>query len=607
MRHNRVVTFAAWLVDRIDLATKGHALSGDLLEELENGRSLGWFLRQIAATVLISSGTLASRCTTLLLFSAGWSLLYPVWRALCVGSPPFAIDRTGISAWPWATLLELAFGIIPAIVFVCFGAAVFAFLTRSTRLFSMRGLGCALSVSTSVLLLATLVLLRQLAHPQPVIRDVTRPDFYLIDHLYFISVPLTLSLMLTLLFLGAETPQIRRRSGTLTGWKTRWLRMVHALLFAVSFCSTSAAAQSSTPQTEPAHGTDSELIETLKKKLQEETAAGKFSGDILLAKNGNPIFEQAYGLADRERKIPNTLQTRFRIGSINKVFTSVAILQLVQAGKISLEDPLVKYLPDYPNRQLAAKVTIGQLLSHTGGTGDIFGTGPNGPFSDEYKAHRLQLKTLEDHVQLYGNRPVRFEPGSRFEYSNYGYILLGIVVGKASGEDYYQYVRKHIYIPSGMKATGELPEDEPVPNRSVGYTTMIGDKTPHPNSDLLPYRGSPAGGGYSTVHDMLAFAKALHQDKLLNHHYTSLMMASKIDMPRDGGYGYGLMVHPLNGSTCVGHAGGYPGINTDVELCLDSKYIYVVLANVDPPVAQRLGFLIGNWVTLSNADQPVKP
>jgi CubicO group peptidase (beta-lactamase class C family) len=596
------VTFAAWLVDRMDLATKGHALSGDLLEELENGRSMAWFLHQIAAAVLISSGTILSRCTTLLIFSAGWSLLYSTWRALCVGSSTYAIDRTGISAWPWSTLLELAFGVIPAIVFVWLGAAVFAFLTRSTRLFSIQGLGCALSISTSVLLVATLVVLHQLAHPQPVVREVTRADFFLIDHLYFISIPLTLSLMLTLLFLGAETPQIGRRGGTHIGFRTRWVRWVHAILVALAISSASTAAQSSAAQAEPTRGTDRELIETLKKKLQEETAAGKFSGEVLVAKNGNAIFEQAYGLADRERKIPNTLDTRFRIGSVNKVFTSVAILQLVQAGKIKLEDPLIKYLPDYPNKELATKVTIGELLSHTGGTGDIFGTGPNGLFSDEYKAHRLQLRTLEDHVQLYGDRPVRFEPGSRFEYSNYGYILLGIVVGKASGEDYYQYVRKHIYIPSGMKATGELPEDQPVPNRSVGYTTMVGDKTPHPNTDLLPYRGSSAGGGYSTARDMLAFANALHQDKLLNDHYTSLMMASKIEMPRDGGYGYGFMVHPLNDNACVGHAGGYPGINTDVELCLDSKYIFVVLSNVDPPVAQRLGFFIGNWVTSSNAN-----
>lgn len=330
-------------------------------------------------------------------------------------------------------------------------------------------------------------------------------------------------------------------------------------------------------------------------------AADKFSGAVLLAKDGKPIFARAYGLADRTHKVSNTLETKFRIGSINKVFTAVATLQLVEAGKLKLEDPLGKYLDDYPNKELAAKVTIGELLSNTGGTGDIFGTGPEGLFSEEYKAHRFELRTSQDYIRLYGSRPLRFEPGSRFEYSNYGFILLGAVIEKASGESYYDYVRKHIYGPAGMKHTGEQPEDERISNLSIGYTTMDGDKTLHPNTELLPYRGTSAGGGYSTVGDMFAFAKAFSQNKLLSAKYTEMMMSAKVDMPRDGHYGYGLMEHPLNGSKCFGHAGGYPGLNADVEMCLNSQYIFVVLANVDPPIAQRTGYFIANWVTLSNA------
>jgi CubicO group peptidase (beta-lactamase class C family) len=309
---------------------------------------------------------------------------------------------------------------------------------------------------------------------------------------------------------------------------------------------------------------------------------------------------QAYGLADREQKILNTVETRFRIGSINKVFTAIATLQLVEAGKIKLDDPLVNYLPGYPNKDLAQKVTILELLNHTGGTGDIFGTAQNALFSDEYKAHRLQLKTLDDYIHLYGVRPLRFVPGSRFEYSNYGYILLGKVIEKASRESYYDYMQRHVYAPAGMKSTGELPVEEKIANLSIGYTTMDGNKTSHPNTDLLPYRGLPAGMGYSTVGDLFAFAKALQLHKLLDSQYTSLMMTGNVEMPRDGSYGYGLMVHPLNGNTCLGHAGGYPGMNADVEVCNDSKYVIVVLANVDPPVAQRLGFFIANWVTQSS-------
>ena len=115
---------------------------------------------------------------------------------------------------------------------------------------------------------------------------------------------------------------------------------------------------------------------------------------------------QAYGLADREHNIPNTLKTRFRIGSLNKVFTAVATLQLVQQGKLGLDDPVGKYLTDYPNKDIATKVTIRQLLTHTGGTGDLFGP--------EFNAHRLELRTHQDYVKLYGNRGPSFEPGSRW-------------------------------------------------------------------------------------------------------------------------------------------------------------------------------------------------
>jgi CubicO group peptidase (beta-lactamase class C family) len=272
---------------------------------------------------------------------------------------------------------------------------------------------------------------------------------------------------------------------------------------------------------------------------------------------------------------------------------------LAEAGKIKLDDPLVTYIPDYPNKDLAQKVTIRELLTHTGGTGDVFGTGPNQLFSEEYRAHRLQLKTLDDYIHLYGDRPLRFAPGSRFEYSNYGYILLGKVIEKASGENYYDYLRNHVYGPADMKSTGERPVEEKISDLSIGYTTIDGNKSSHPNTDLLPYRGIPAGMGYSTVGDLFAFTKALLEHKLLDSYDTSLMMTAKAPMPRDGSYGYGLMVHPLNGNTCIGHAGGYPGMNADIELCDNSRYVLIVLTNVDPPVAQRLGFFIANWVTQS--------
>jgi D-alanyl-D-alanine carboxypeptidase len=238
---------------------------------------------------------------------------------------------------------------------------------------------------------------------------------------------------------------------------------------------------------------ESDLISDFSAKLDQDTAEDHFSGAVLIAKNGKTIFAQAYGLADRERKKLNTLQTRFRIASMNKMFTAVAILRLVQAGNLRLADPLGKYLTDYPNEDVASKVKIEQLLTHTGGTGDIFGP--------EFDAYRLRLRTLEDFVKLYGNRGLRFDPGGRWEYSNYGFILLGIVIEKVSGQNYYDYVREHVYVPAFMSSTGSEPEDEPVPGLSVGYTAAPGTTVrpntgtlPYrrPNTDSLPYRGSSA-------------------------------------------------------------------------------------------------------------------
>jgi D-alanyl-D-alanine carboxypeptidase len=328
------------------------------------------------------------------------------------------------------------------------------------------------------------------------------------------------------------------------------------------------------------HLSDAELIAALRKRLDESVSADKFSGAVLVAKNGKPVFMQAYGLADREHKTPNTLKTRFRIGSMNKMFTAVAVLQLVQAGKLKLDDPLGKYLTDYPNKELAAEVTISELLSHTGGTGDFFG-----PESDK---HRLELKTHEDYVKLYGSRPVRFEPGSRFEYSNYGFLLLGNVIEKVSGESYYDYVQEHIYKQAGMTSTGSEPEGQPVPDLSVGYTKR-GTSSWHPNTDFLPYRGTSAGGGYTTVGDLLSFANALRENKLLNAHSTELLTTSKVSMPGgEDSYGYGFAQMTMNGAKCVGHGGGSPGMNGEMEMCLDSSYIVVALANLDPPAATRV-------------------
>ena len=339
------------------------------------------------------------------------------------------------------------------------------------------------------------------------------------------------------------------------------------------------------------HMSENELLLLLRKKLGDELVAGRFSGSVLVAKDGKPVFSYAEGLADREKKVANTLNTRFRLGSMNKMFTAVATLQLAQSGKLDLKAPFGNYLTDYPNKDVASKVTVDQLLSHTGGTGDIFGP--------EFEKKRLELKTLQDYVTLYGTRGLEFEPGSRWGYSNYGFLLLGVLIEKVSGKSYYDYVRDHIYKPAGMTASGSEPEEQAVAERSIGYTRFTGDLKP--NADTLPYRGTSAGGGYSTVEDLLKFATALQSHKLLNAQHTEMLTTGKVATP-GGKYAYGFSDAVVNGRRCFGHGGGAPGMNGELKICpapdTGSGYVVVVLSNLDPPAASRVADFITSRLPL---------
>ena len=325
--------------------------------------------------------------------------------------------------------------------------------------------------------------------------------------------------------------------------------------------------------------TQDAALAALRAQLEKSAAADQFAGAVVVAKESKPVFTAAYGLADREKNIPNKLNTQFRLGSMNKMFTAVAVLQLVQAGKIKLTEPLGKYLTDYPNKDVASKVTVHQLLTHTGGTGDFFGP--------EFDKHRLDLRTLQDYVKLYGQRGLEFEPGSRWEYSNYGFLLLGVLIEKVSGQNYYDYVAEHVYKPAGMTSTASLAEDQPVPTRSAGYTKFGGGDSWKLNTDTLPYRGTSAGGGYSTVEDLLRFANALQGHVLLDARHTELLTTGKVDTPRGEKYAYGFFDQSIGGVRCFGHGGGAPGMNGDLRICPQSGYVVAVLANLDPPAAQR--------------------
>jgi len=682
MKSNRSVALAAWMMEHLTFGPANQSLTGDLLEEFQLGRSLLWFWGQVLATITIGSFRTAREFAMPVAFSAGWSMLYPAWRMIdtrhILDARP---EHWHALAWPYSALLELGFGIVPAVTFVWLGFLVYLVLRADLfHVVYTFQLIRSLSTSLTALLLGTALLLNHFRDPQIDLHYIGRQDFYSAFHLFTISIPLALSLLAALLCTPPHTirPGRRQRLGR-RPFAKRVIRLIQTLCLTLSLSPLSAAQapQTYAPASQqlakwlaafdgndretyyefleknlpsraehfdrewefrsrtggfdlqkieedtptkltallrernsdqlarvvlevdaaephrilkmdlnpvaPSHLSENDLIAGLRRHLDESADGGRFAGAVLVARDGKPIFAQAYGLADRERKIPNTLNTRFRIGSMNKMFTAVAVLQLAQAGKLKLDDPLGKYLIDYPNKELASKVTISELLDHTGGTGDIFGP--------EFDKHRLELRTHQDYVKLYGNRGLSFEPGSRWEYSNYGFVLLGNVIERVTGQSYYDYVREHVYQPAGMSSTGSQPEDQSVPDRSVGYTEM-GASDWHSNVGSLPYRGTSAGGGYSTVRDLLAFAKALRSDKLLDVHYTELLTTGRVDTPNGGRYAYGFFDRSPNGSRCVGHSGGSPGMNGDLEICQDARYIFVVLANMDPPAAQEIGGFI---------------
>lgn len=271
-----------------------------------------------------------------------------------------------------------------------------------------------------------------------------------------------------------------------------------------------------------------------------------FSGTLLIAKDGKPQFVKAYGKGIDD-------ETKFNIGSINKVFTQVALMQLRDAGKLDFSKTLRTYLPDYPSK-IADQITIQQLIEHSSGMGDIFGPA--------FRERHASLNTLQDYQKLFVSEPLEFEPGTRRRYSNAGYVVLGLVIEKLSGKSYHDYVRENIYKPAAMKDSDAYALAEQTPNRAVGMTGEPNARKA--NDEFLPARGSSAGGGYSTVHDLLRFTNAL--PKLL------------------GAKSYDAFVGPHPG---IGWGGGTAGANAVIEL--EGPYTIIVLSNYDPPSAEYLG------------------
>lgn len=312
--------------------------------------------------------------------------------------------------------------------------------------------------------------------------------------------------------------------------------------------------------------TNSNLSEVIDKYVKAEAENGLFSGAVLAAKDGKIIYQGAFGYADKKKKIPNTVDTKFSLGSIGKTFTGVLIMQLVEQGKIRLTDTMDKYLPDFPYPE-KSKIQIRHLLNHTSGLGNYFS-------HKDYEAKIPVLRKIDDALKLVYDQKPLFEPGMKYRYSNSGMLILGAIIEKVTGMSYREYLKKQLLDPIGMKDSGIFYPEDNVPNRAIGYS-----KTSEDNYTVETKNEFPAfsdGGLYSTVGDMLKYDMALRENRLLSQTTNEIMFTLT---PPAKNYALGWEKLIFKGDEYVGHVGGCPGFAADFKSFLNDQIMIIVLSN----------------------------
>jgi len=318
--------------------------------------------------------------------------------------------------------------------------------------------------------------------------------------------------------------------------------------------------------------TEADVVAQTKALVARLASRGSFSGVMLLAKGDHVLVAMAGGEASKAFHVPNNVDTKFNLGSMNKMFTATAAMRLVEQGKIALDDPLSKFLDEtWLPTSVSETITIRQLLSHSSGLGSYF----NDAFD---RSSRALFRRLDDYKPLIKDEKSAFTPGSRFQYSNTGMFLLGVVIEKVTGQDYFEHIRRVIYEPAGMKSSDCYEMDTPVENLAIGYS-------PDPKSpsgwrnNLYKHviKGGPAGGGFSTVLDLHRFAMALLGGKYVSAETLKAMWTDYFG----ANYGFGFTVSQGPGGRIVGHSGGFDGVHSQLDIYLDSGYIVAVMSNVD--------------------------
>lgn len=310
---------------------------------------------------------------------------------------------------------------------------------------------------------------------------------------------------------------------------------------------------------------DEQKIKRIDSILQVYTNKNQFNGSVLIAKKGKTLLSKGYGFANFSYDIKNTPSTKFKLASVSKQFTAMAIMILQETGKLTTEDKLSKFISDYPNGD---KITIHHLLTHTSGI-------PNVTSLPLFDSVMTRPHTLEQLIAYTKFKALEFEPGSKFSYSNSGYILLSFIIEKASGKPYGEFMKEKIFSPLGMKNSGLYNNDEVLKNFAVGYHQKENGEVEHaPYIDMsIP---SGAGALYSSVEDLFIWDQALYSEKLIKK-----SSMEKFLTPFKDGYAYGFRIDTIAGRKWISHSGGIEGFNTIVNRFPEDELYITILKNID--------------------------
>lgn len=323
-------------------------------------------------------------------------------------------------------------------------------------------------------------------------------------------------------------------------------------------------------------------------QIVQSYVPGKFMGTVLVAQDGKIVLDKGYGFANLEWDVPNTPTTKFRLGSLTKQFTAASILLLEERGKLKVDDPVKKYMPNAPVAW--DKITIFHLLTHTSGIQNFTG------FPD-YDSTQAIPTTPEKLVERFQDKPLEFEPGTKWNYSNSGYVLLGYLLEKISGQSYAEFLQQNIFMPLGMKDSGYDSNSAIIAHRAMGYAQGKSAPVNAGFVDMsIPFS---AGALYSTTEDLLRWEQGLFGGKVL-----TAASLTKMTTPFKQDYAFGLGVSANNGHKMFAHDGGIQGFNTFLGYFPDDKLVVAVLANLNGPFADQIA---RNLASVAHGEKVVLP